>query len=91
MDTSLERLRRKLHYLCRRRATQELELILTRFWNTHAQGFSEQELQELEAILALDDIDLLAMCLGQKPFPESFSKDLTQRLILTPLRPGGQG
>ncbi len=85
---SLERLRRKLHYLCRRRATQELELILSRFWNEHAQDLGEQDLHELENLLTLDDMDLLAMCLGQKPFPPEFRKDLTSRLIPKPLPRG---
>lgn len=81
---SVDLLRRKLRYLCRRRATQELELILTRFWETHGQGLDGQELHELEAILSIDDMDLLAMCLGQKPFPPHLRRDLTSRLVRVP-------
>lgn len=77
-------LRRKLRYLCRRRATQELELILTRFWDIHGERLDEGDLRELEAVLSLDDMDLLAMCLGQKPFPAHFRKDLTNRLVQAP-------
>ncbi|WP_170161701.1 succinate dehydrogenase assembly factor 2 [Desulfosoma caldarium] len=74
-------MRRRLRYLCRRRATQELELILSRFWEDHANELNEQDLVELEALLSLDDMDLLAMCLGQKPFPSSFRAELTRRLL----------
>jgi antitoxin CptB len=85
MTERVDVLRRKLRYLCRRRATQELELILTRFWDTHGDKLNEGDLLELEAVLSLDDMDLLAMCLGQKPFPASFRQDLTRRLLPAPL------
>jgi len=85
MTERVDVLRRKLRYLCRRRATQELELILTRFWDTHGDTLDEGDLLELEAVLSLDDMDLLAMCLGQKPFPASFRQDLTRRLLPAPL------
>lgn len=82
---SMERMRRKLRYLCRRRATQELELLLSRFWEAHAEALNERDLLELEALLSLDDMDLMAMCLGQKPFPASFRQELTSRLLAVPL------
>lgn len=82
---SIERTRRKLRYLCQRRATQELELILSRFWDTHAADLNEHDLLELEALLSLDDMDLMAMCLGQKPFPGSFPQELTSRLLAAPV------
>jgi len=85
MTERVDVLRRKLRYLCRRRATQELELILTRFWDTHGDTLNEGDLLELEAVLSLDDMDLLAMCLGQRPFPASFRQDLTRRLLPAPL------
>ena len=85
MTERVDVLRRKLRYLCRRRATQELELILTRFWDTHGDTLDEGDLLELEAVLSLDDMDLLAMCLGQKPFPASFRQDLARRLLPAPL------
>lgn len=84
-NEAIERMRRKLRYLCRRRATQELELILSRFWDAHAHELNEQDLLELEEILSMDDMDLLAMCLGQKPFPASFREELTRRLVPAPL------
>lgn len=86
---SVTLLRRKLRYLCRRRATQELELILTRFWDIHGEQLDEPDLRELESVLSMDDMDLLAMCLGQKPFPAHFRHDLTARLARIPVRPGG--
>ncbi len=85
---SVTLLRRKLRYLCRRRATQELELILTRFWDTHGEKLDEPHLRELETVLSMDDMELLAMCLGQKPFPAHFRHDLTERLVRIPVRPG---
>lgn len=87
MSEPVDLLRRKLRYLCRRRATQELELILTRFWDTYGERLEEGDLHQLEAVLSLDDMDLLAMCLGQKPFPARFRPDLTSRLVRAPLRP----
>ncbi|MBZ4659573.1 MAG: succinate dehydrogenase assembly factor 2 [Desulfacinum sp.] len=78
---SLEYLKRKLHYLCRRRATQELELILMRFWKEHADHLTAQDLLDLEQILTLDDLDLLAICLGQKPIPQVYNRTLFARIV----------
>lgn len=85
---SVDLLRRKLRYLCRRRATQELELILTRFWDACGNQLDVRDLEELETVLSLDDMDLLAMCLGQKPFPPHVRRDLTARLVQAPVRWG---
>ncbi len=80
-EASTAYLRRKLHYLCRRRATQELELILGEFWRKHGASLNEQDLHDLEAILSLDDFHLLQIVLGQKPIPEGYRKDLFQRIV----------
>ncbi|SMC22841.1 antitoxin CptB [Desulfacinum hydrothermale DSM 13146] len=78
---SLDVLKRKLHYLCRRRATQELELLLMRFWEKNADDLTAQELLDLEQILTLDDMDLLAISLGQRPIPQGYNQTLFAKIV----------
>ncbi|MDY6909547.1 MAG: succinate dehydrogenase assembly factor 2 [Thermodesulfobacteriota bacterium] len=75
-----DRYRRKLRYLTARRATRELEVILERFWARHGATLPDEDLPDLERILSLDDLDLLAILLAQKPLPDGYRRDLFERM-----------
>ena len=68
--------RRRLRYLASRRGNLEVELILRDFWEKRSGEVADGDLPDLEAILALEDLDLLDVFMGRAPLPEGLRRDI---------------
>ncbi len=62
--------RKRLIFRSWHRGTREMDLILGRFADAHVPGFSDDELDQFEALLGESDPDLYDWITGQK-FPLS--------------------
>jgi antitoxin CptB len=80
-EIALDRRRRRLVFRAWHRGTRETDLILGRFADAHAAGFSEYELADFERILEIPDPDIFAWVTGAVPVPEGAASPTLRRLI----------
>src|SRR5258705_2838880 len=66
--------RRKLLFRAWHRGMREMDLILGRFADQAAAGFSETELAEFEGLLEIPDRELLAWITGEAVVPADFDR-----------------
>lgn len=79
-DFSDPRLKRLL-YLSQRRGTQENDLLLGRFAQTHLAAFSLGELDQYEALLGVEDLDLFNWIVGRTPPPPEHDTPVLRMII----------
>ncbi len=79
-DFSDPRLKRLL-YLSQRRGTQENDLLLGRFAESHLAGLTPDELDQYEALLAAEDVDLFNWIVGRKPPPPEHDTPVMRMII----------
>lgn len=74
---------KKIRYMCSRRASQEMEIILQRFINSiNLEDLTDEEIDELMKVLSLDDMTLRDVLYGLKDVPAESKKVLTKYLTL---------
>ena len=56
--------------------------MIGRFVATHITGFSEAELDELEAVLEYPDVDLADWLSGRRPIPEACRSPMLDRMAM---------
>ena len=79
-ETELERRKKALLWRCRRRGTQELDLLLGRFAAENLPGMDAALLERFEALVASEDPDLQRWLAGAEPLPERFGAILGRRV-----------
>ena len=72
--------RKRIAYQIHRRATLELELILVRFWKQYGPRIPDTDLDDLERILAMEELDLMEILLGKRPVPPGYRRDLFEKM-----------
>jgi len=61
--------RRRLLFRATHRGTHETDLLIGGFVRARLDGFSEEELDVLEAVIELPDVDLADWLSGRRPIP----------------------
>ncbi|MDX3924904.1 MAG: succinate dehydrogenase assembly factor 2 [Shinella sp.] len=72
--------RKRILFRCWHRGIREMDLVLGAFADAEITVLSGAELDELEAIMAEDDADLVKWVTGEKPVPERFRSGLFSRI-----------
>ena len=76
----LDTRRRRLRYRAWHRGTKEADLIVGGFVDRHIAAFTEDELDELEAVLELPDVDLADWLSGRRPIPAEVRTPMLDRI-----------
>jgi antitoxin CptB len=71
---------RRLLFRCWHRGTQESDLILGRFAETHLANFDDSQLDRLEALLDCTDPDLFDWIIGDFAPPKEYDHDVMRLL-----------
>ncbi|NOG70890.1 succinate dehydrogenase assembly factor 2 [Roseicella sp. DB1501] len=74
--------RRRLLFRAHHRGTKEADLMIGRFVATHIAGFSEAELDALEAVLEYPDVDLADWLSGRRPVPPECRSPMLDRMAV---------
>jgi antitoxin CptB len=74
--------RRRLLFRATHRGTHETDLLIGGFVRARLDGFSEEELDVLEAVIELPDVDLADWLSGRRPIPPA----LPESTMLTRMR-----
>ncbi|PTM95028.1 FAD assembly factor SdhE [Mycoplana dimorpha] len=72
--------RKRTLFRCWHRGIREMDLVLGAFADAEIATLSDAELDELEAILAVDDADLVKWVTGERPTPERFRTGIFPRI-----------
>ena len=80
-DDGLELRRRRLLFRAWHRGTRETDLILGRFADSHAGGFTSEEIGDFERLLEVPDQDVLAWVTGAAALPDGRLAPLLNRII----------
>ncbi|WP_052215037.1 succinate dehydrogenase assembly factor 2 [Belnapia sp. F-4-1] len=85
---SLDPRRRRLLFRARHRGTKEADLMIGAFVERLVAGFTEAELDELEAVLEYPDVDLSDWLTGRRPIPEECRTPMLDRMAVECASPG---
>ncbi len=79
-SADIEPRRKRILFRCWHRGIREMDLVLGAFADAEITTLSDAELDELEAIMAEDDADLVKWVTGERPVPERFRTGLFPRI-----------
>ncbi len=75
-ETRLKRLRfRSWH-----RGTKEADLLIGGFFDAHSAGWSDAEIDQVEALLEEQDVDIMAWAMGTQAVPERWQESIIAAL-----------
>ena len=77
----LDARRKRLLYQSRHRGMQEMDLLLGRFAERFLDGMTDVQLDEFDAVLVENDLDLLNWITGKEPVPEALDTEVMQSII----------
>ncbi|MDS7597262.1 succinate dehydrogenase assembly factor 2 [Agrobacterium tumefaciens] len=80
-SADLEARRKRILYRCWHRGIREMDLVLGQFAEDNIDSLSEEQLDELEVIMAEEDQDLIQMVTGAAAIPEKFRTPLFEKII----------
>jgi antitoxin CptB len=80
--------RRRLAFRAWHRGTKETDLLVGGFVARRIAAFTEAELDELEAVLELDDVDLADWLSGRRPIPAEAMTPMLARMAEACTEPG---
>lgn len=80
-DGELDARRRKLLFRSWHRGIREMDLILGTFADSEIGGLVDAELDDYEALLELQDADLLSWVTGEQPMPESYNTAVFAKIL----------
>ena len=78
---NLDARRKRLLYQSRHRGMQEMDLLLGRFAERFLDGMTDVQLDEFDAVLMENDLDLLNWITGKEPVPDALDTE-TMKLII---------
>jgi antitoxin CptB len=73
--------RRRLKFRCWHRGMKEVDLLLGRFADAHADSLGAADLDAFEALLDTPDQEILAWIVGGEPVPEGKRSPLLTRIL----------
>ena len=73
--------RKRLLFRSWHRGTKEADLLLGSFAERHLQGFTPEQIDRYEALLAADDTDILAWIAGRAAPPAERDSDVLRLLL----------
>lgn len=79
-SAGLDTRRRRILFRAWHRGLREMDLVFGQFADKELASLAEAELDELEAIMAEEDNDLVKWILGERPVPEQFQTPLFARI-----------
>lgn len=79
-DETLPPRRRRLMFRAWHRGTKEADLLIGGFVRRGIAGFSDSELDELEAVLELPDVDLADWLSGRREIPAEVDSPMLTRM-----------
>jgi antitoxin CptB len=71
---------KRLRFRAWHRGTKEADLLIGGFFDAHAQGWSDAEIDLFEAMLEEQDVDIMAWAMGTQDVPERYAGTLIQAL-----------
>ena len=74
--------RRRLLFRAHHRGTKEADLMIGAFVQRLVAGFSDAELDDLEATLEFPDVDLSDWLTGRRPVPEDCRSPMLDRMVV---------
>ncbi|NTJ42399.1 succinate dehydrogenase assembly factor 2 [Agrobacterium larrymoorei] len=80
-SADLEPRRRRILYRCWHRGIREMDLVLGQFAEENIAELSQEQLDELETIMAEEDQDLIQMVTGAAAIPAKFQTPLFEKII----------
>ena len=80
MTADLEVKRRQALFRAQRRGFRELDLMFGALANKHLNRFDEEQLERLEALLAVPDWQLYGWIMGKETVPKSYDNDVFELL-----------
>lgn len=80
-DPAAETRRRRILFRADHRGTKEADLIIGGFVRRELAALTEDELDQLEAILDMPDVDLTDWLMGRRPIPEDARLPLLVRMV----------
>jgi len=78
---NLDARRKRLLYQSRHRGMQEMDLLLGRFAERFLDGMTDVQLDEFDAVLVENDLDLLNWITGKEPVPEALDTEIMHSII----------
>ena len=87
-ETELSPRQRRIVFRAHHRGTKEADLMVGRFVTRHIAVFSEEELDDLEAVLDYQDTDLTDWLTGRLPIPASHATPMLARMAAECAEPG---
>ena len=72
--------RKRILFRCWHRGIREMDLVLGAFADAEIARLTETELDELEAIMAEEDADLVKWVTGERPVPACYAHGLFPRI-----------
>ncbi|MGL3605345.1 succinate dehydrogenase assembly factor 2 [Rhizobium sp. G187] len=84
-SVDLDPRRRRILFRCWHRGIREMDLMLGQFCEAEIAGLSDEDLDELERIMAEEDNDLVRYITGAEPVPAHLQTPLFERI--SALRP----
>lgn len=79
-SADLDERRRRILYRCWHRGIREMDLVLGQFAEAEIADLTNEELDELELIMAEEDNDLIKWVIGAEPVPARFETPLFHRV-----------
>lgn len=73
--------RKRILFQARHRGTKEADLLIGRFVEAHLAGFDVPDLDALEAVMAEQDLDLVAWIIGGVTPPPTANTPMLARII----------
>ncbi len=77
----LEKMRRKLKFRAWHRGTREADLIMGQFGDANLATMSQDELDQFDALLEAQDLDVYNWIIGKEPVPQEFDNDVMKQLL----------
>ena len=81
MDAPLDNRRKRLLYRATHRGTKECDVIIGGFFTARAASLTEAELDQAEALLEENDLDLLDWLMGRQPVPDRWRGTIFDELM----------
>jgi antitoxin CptB len=75
-ETRLKRLRFRAWH----RGTKEADLLIGGFYDAHAAGWNDDEIELFEGLLEEQDVDIMAWAIGTLPVPERYQGPMMDAL-----------